>query len=340
MNHTDPLRPATLAEFHGQEKLTRDLGVMLGAAKKRGRVCDHILLYGPPGLGKTTLAGIIAHEMNLPLVSLTAPGLERPGDIVSVLAGLSVPTVVFIDEIHALPVAVEEMLYSAMEDGVLDFIVGEGTKAKALKLQLKPFVLVGATTQAGALSAPLRDRFGFMARLNLYDDDALSGILSRSAALMGVTVDDDACTIIARRCNGTPRVANRWLRRVRDWAEMHDHDTIDAAIAVEAMDEYGVDALGLDPLARDILRTVIQTFSGGPVGASTLASAIGESVRTLEEVYEPSLMRHGLLARTPRGRVATERAYRHLGLELPYAAAPAELFSIIEQENATETGEI
>jgi Holliday junction DNA helicase RuvB len=311
------MRPARLGDFTGQPKITHDLSIMIGAAKKRGSVCDHILLYGPPGLGKTTLAGIVANELGLPLVTLSAPGIEKTGDIVSVLSGITSPTVVFIDEIHALPTASEEMLYSAMEDGALDFVVGEGRNARSIRIKLAPFVLVGATTQAGSLSAPLRDRFGFMGRLDLYAEDDLARIVSRSANLLGMQLTDDAALVIAGRSTGTPRVANRWLRRVRDWAEMHDQDTVTAEVAVTALDGYGLDPLGLDPLGREILRSIIQNFAGGPVGASTLASSVGESVRTLEEMYEPNLMRQGLIARTPRGRVATVEAYRHLGLTAP-----------------------
>lgn len=316
MSH-DPLRPTTLGEFAGQPRLTHDLSVILGAARKRGGVCDHILLAGPQGLGKTTLAGIIANELSLPMHTIAAPSIERPGDLVAVLSGLQRPAVVFIDEIHALERRTEETLYQAMEDGSIDFVTGEGRSARTLRLKLPEFVLVGATTQAGRLTAPLRDRFGFIGRLTLYDDQTLATIVGRSANLLGLRVDADAALLIAGRSNGTPRIANRWLRRVRDWAEMHDHDNIDLTVAQSALADFGVDELGLDTLAREILLSLVSNFNGGPVGLSTLATSIGEATSTVEEMYEPALMRHGLLVRTPRGRMATARTYRHLELPVP-----------------------
>jgi Holliday junction DNA helicase RuvB len=317
MTNADALRPGTLAEFGGQPDLIRDLSIMIDAARQRGQLCDHILLSGPPGLGKTTLAGVIAHELAVPFVTTSAPALEKPGDVASLLSGLSGPSLVFVDEIHALPVAAEEMLYSALEDGVLDFVVGDGVKSRSLRINLAPFVLVGATTQSGALSAPLRDRFGFHGRVKLYDTDALARIVQRSARLLGVDIDSDAAAVIAGRSRGTPRVANRWLRRVRDWAQVHTFHAVDSKVATDALDSFGVDHLGLDELGREILLALISQFKGGPVGVSTLAAAVGESPATIEEVYEPHLMRTGLLARTPRGRVATDAAWAHLGLPTP-----------------------
>lgn len=314
---TEKLRPTRLSEFGGQPELSRDLSILIGAARKRGQLCDHVLLSGPPGLGKTTLAAVIANELGVPLVTASAPALEKAGDIASLLSSLNSPTVVFVDELHALPRAAEEMLYSALEDGVLDFIIGEGVKSRTIRIQLAPFVLIGATTQSGLLAAPLRDRFGFHGRVKLYDTESLAAIVSRSAKILGVDLDVDAAAIIAGRSRGTPRVANRWLRRVRDWGQVHGNTTIDAEVAVEALENFGVDTLGLDELGREILLTLISQFKGGPVGVSTLAAAVGEAPATIEEVYEPHLMRSGLLARTPRGRVATDAAWTHLGLDAP-----------------------
>ena len=314
---SDALRPRTLDDFGGQPDLVRDLRVLLGAANSRGQLCDHVLLSGPPGLGKTTLAGLIAGELGIPMITTTAPALAKPGDVAALLSSLREPTVVFIDEIHALSIISEEILYPAMEDGVLDLVVGEGSKSRSLRIALAPFVLVGATTAAGSLSAPFRDRFGFQGRVKLYEQSDLAAIVSRSATLLGVDCDTDAALVIAGRSRGTPRVANRWLRRVRDWSQVNGETLIDARVATDALEAFGVDRLGLDELGREILLSLISQFSGGPVGVNTLAAAVGEAPNTLEEVYEPHLMRAGLLARTPRGRVATDAAWTHLGLVAP-----------------------
>lgn len=330
----DALRPERLGDFGGQDDVVRELGIVLGAAAVRGELCDHVLLSGPPGLGKTSLAHIIARELNVPIVATSGPAVEKPADLTSVLSALPGPCVVFVDEIHRLPRGgVEEVLYPAMEDGMLDFIIGEGTRARAVRLPLKPFVLVGATTQVGMLSAPLRDRFGFVARLRLYDDEALATIVMRSAAILGLDLDMPAARVIALRSRGTPRVANAWLRRVRDVAQMAAADgrgdgNVDEALALEALEAFGVDALGLDRTARELLTALATTFRGGPVGLNTLAAVVGEAPGTVEEVYEPHMLRAGLLARTRQGRVATLAAYEHLGLEatavaLSVAESPA-----------------
>lgn len=314
---TDDLRPATLDEFGGQEQLVGELRILLKAAQEREQFPDHICFAGPPGLGKTTLAGIIARELELPLIVTSGPALEKPADAASLLSGLRSPAVVFIDEIHRMPRAAEEMLYPAMEDGVLDLIVGEGAKSRTVRLPLPKFVLVGATTQLGLLSAPLRDRFGYTGRLNLYSTEHLTKIVERSAGLLGVNINEEGACEIAGRSRGTPRIANRWLRRVRDWAQLQGFDVIERDVASAALAVFGVDTLGLDALGREILTTLITQFQGGPVGVSTLAAAVGEAPQTLEEVYEPYLMRRGLLTRTPRGRMATIAACEHLTLNVP-----------------------
>ncbi|MFM7089093.1 MAG: Holliday junction branch migration DNA helicase RuvB [Candidatus Paceibacterota bacterium] len=315
---SDPLRPKSLSDFCGQSGLKKDLNILLKAALKRSQMPDHILLSGPAGTGKTTLAAIIANELNVEMVATSSPAIEKPGDIAALLTGLRGPSLVFIDEIHRLDKKTEELLYSAMEDGILDFIVGEGPSARSVRLPIAPFTLVGATTLSGLLAGPLRDRFGFDGRLMLYSDDELSSIILRSATLLDVNLSKDAAKIIASRSRGTPRIANKILRRVRDYAQVKkgaEHVSISKRDALKALDSFGVDNLGLDSLGRDILSTLINNFSGGPVGITTLATAVGEAPQTIEEVYEPHLIRCGLIARTNRGRVAMPNAYKHLGYE-------------------------
>jgi Holliday junction DNA helicase RuvB len=319
----DALRPTRLAEFGGQPDIARDLNILLGAARKRQQLPDHMCFAGPPGLGKTSLAHIIAHELSLPLVATSGPAVEKSGDLAAMLTEMNRDTVVFIDEIHRLPRSIEEYLYSPMEDGMLELTVGSGDKSRVVRLPLAPFVLVGATTQLGALSAPLRDRFGYTGRLKLYENDALADIVTRSAGLLDVAITVDGAYTIAGRSRGTPRIANRMLRRVRDWAQMNDRAEIDAETAEAALTSFGVDAIGLDALARDILTALIVQFGGGPVGLKTLAAAVGEDESTISDVYESHLMRVGLLTRTPRGRVATAAAYTHLGMTPPPAAIVA-----------------
>jgi Holliday junction DNA helicase RuvB len=319
------LRPGTLSDFTGQQQLVRDLNILLSAARERRECPDHILLAGPPGLGKTTLATIVAHELNLPLVSTSAPAIAKPGDLLALLTGISTPSVVFVDEIHALERRAEELLYTAMEDRHVDMVIGEGVNTRTIRLELQPFTLVGATTQMGMLSAPLRGRFGFLGRLVPYTDDELAGIVTRSASVLGTAIEKGAAETIARRSQGTPRIANRWLRRVRDWGQVHQRTMIDAKTALEALEEFGIDELGLDPLARDILQTAVAQFNGGPVGIQSLAAAVGEAESTISDVYEPHLLREGLITRTRQGRIVTEKGWRHLGLT-PGASAVVELF--------------
>lgn len=319
-DHRDALRPQSLQDFAGQGDVVNHLQIVLGAAKERGEMPDHMLFSGPPGLGKTTLAGIVATELDVPIVLTSGPALEKPGDLAALLSGVTEPSVVFIDEIHRMPRVVEEILYPAMEDGVLDFVVGDGMKARTVRLPLKPLCVVGATTQSGMLSAPFRDRFGFQARLELYAIADIERIIKRSAVLLGCELDDQACHAIGLRSRGTPRVANTLLRRVRDYAQVHKIEAIDEAAATQALDAFSIDALGLDKLGVDILKTVCVSFQGGPVGLSTLAAAVGEAPLTLSEVYEPYLMNKGLLVRTARGRMATPAAWEHLGLTAPVEA--------------------
>jgi Holliday junction DNA helicase RuvB len=320
------LRPKRLSEFIGQARVREQLSLVLESALRRGRPPDHVLLCGPPGLGKTTIAMIIAAELGAPLRITSGPAIERAGDLAAVLSTLSEGEVVFIDEIHRLARPAEEMLYLAMEDFRVDIVVGKGPGATAIPLDIAPFTLVGATTRAGLLPAPLRDRFGFTAHLDFYQPEELGVIVRRSAGLLGVRIDDAGIDELALRSRGTPRIANRLLRRVRDYAEVRADGVITRKITRTALELYEVDEMGLDRLDRAVLDALVRRFSGGPVGLSTLAVAVGEEAETVEVVAEPFLVRHGLLARTPRGRVATRAGWEHLGLTPPPAADTPTLF--------------
>ena len=311
------LRPRRLEDFVGQESVRDQLAVSITAAAGRGEALDHVLLAGPPGLGKTSLAQILAAELDVPFVQTAGPALERKGDVASYLTALEPRSVFFVDEIHRLPRALEETFYPAMEDGVLPITVGQGAGARIVTLPLPPFTLIGATTRTGLLTTPLRDRFGIQHRLEHYAPEDLARIVTRSARLLGVPIEEAGAAAIARRSRGTPRVANRLLRRVRDYAEVRHGGLVTAAVAAEALDLLEVDGEGLDRLDREILRAICEKFGGGPVGLSTLAVVVGEEQDTLEDVYEPYLLQRGLIERTPRGRAATRRAYAHLGLEPP-----------------------
>ncbi len=319
------LRPSTLAEFEGQPRVSDQLGLMLEAARHRGAVADHVLLSGPPGLGKTTLAMIIAAEMSAPLRISSGPAIQHAGDLAAILSGLVEGEVFFLDEIHRMSRPAEELLYLAMEDFRVDVVVGKGPGATAIPLEIPRFTLVGATTRAGLLPGPLRDRFGFTAQLDFYDAADLEHIVRRSAALLGAHLDQESAREIAGRSRGTPRIANRLLRRVRDFAEVRADGRITRAIAQAALELYEVDELGLDRLDRGVLEAMCHRFAGGPVGLSTLAISVGEERETVEEVAEPFLVRQGFLMRTQRGRVATPAAWRHLGLTPPTSASTAEL---------------
>ena len=308
------LRPKTLSEYIGQNKVKENLSVFIEAAKKRGEPLDHVLLYGPPGLGKTTLSAIIAHEMGVNIRITSGPAIEKPGDLAALLTNLSENDVLFIDEIHRLSRAIEEVLYPALEDYALDIIIGKGPSARSIRIDLPKFTLVGATTRAGQLTSPLRDRFGVMLRLELYTHEQLCDIILRSSVILGIACDKTGAMELAKRSRGTPRIANRLLKRVRDFAEVMGNGKIDAEIAKIALDRLEIDTLGLDSLDKRMLHMIIKGYSGGPVGLETLASAIGEEAVTLEDVCEPFLMQLGFLARTPRGRCATNLAYKHLGL--------------------------
>ena len=310
------LRPKTLKEYIGQTKVKENLKVYIEAAKKRGEPLDHVLLYGPPGLGKTTLANIIATEMNSNIRITSGPAIEKPGDLAALLTNLSPNDVLFIDEIHRLNRSVEEILYPALEDYNLDIIIGKGPSARSIRLDLPKFTLVGATTRAGSLTTPLRDRFGIVSRLELYDEEQLQMIVERSADIMNVKIDKEGSMEIAKRSRGTPRIANRLLKRVRDYAAVLGDGNITKQIADIALRKLDIDECGLDNIDRKILECITLNYSGGPVGVETLASTIGEEVETIEDVYEPYLMQKGFVGRTPRGRVVLPMTYQHLGLRM------------------------
>lgn len=311
------LRPQTLRQYIGQEQVKQNLSIFIEAALKREETLDHVLLYGPPGLGKTTMAAVIANEMGSGFRTTSGPAIERPGDLAAVLTALAPGDVLFIDEIHRLPRSIEEVLYPAMEDFCLDIVIGKGPEARSVRLDLPPFTLIGATTRAGALSAPLRDRFGVHSRLEYYTSDQLKEVVMRTADILGTSIDAEGAGELARRSRGTPRIANRLLKRVRDYAEVRGEGHITIEKANEALELLQVDRLGLDHIDHKLLNTILSRFKGGPVGLDTLAASIGEESATIEDVYEPYLLQIGFLQRTPRGRIALPAAYEHFGMELP-----------------------
>lgn len=320
------LRPYKLSEYIGQLKVKENLRVFIQAALNRGEALDHVLLYGPPGLGKTTLANILATEMGVSIRTTSGPAIERPGDLAAILTGLEPRDVLFIDEIHRLSRTTEEILYSAMEDGCLDIVIGKGPSARSIRLSLPPFTLVGATTRAGQLTSPLRDRFGVISRLEFYKVEELVSIVLRTANILNLEINENGAIEIARRSRGTPRIANRLLKRIRDYAQVWEDGVVTQKLANEALNRLEVDPIGLDLIDQKTLKTIIQVFAGGPVGLETLAATIGEEAETLEDVVEPYLLQMGFLQRTPRGRMVTSLAYRHFGLPLPQGKQEESLF--------------
>lgn len=314
---SEVLRPVRLSEYIGQTRVKENLSVFIQAALSRGEALDHVLLYGPPGLGKTTLAYIIAAEMGVGIRTTSGPAIERPGDLAALLTSLERNDVLFIDEIHRLSRTAEEILYSAMEDNCLDIVIGKGPSARSIRLSLAPFTLIGATTRAGRLTSPLRDRFGVINRLEFYSPEELKDIVARASRILKVKLSPDGAEEIAGRARGTPRVANRLLKRVRDYAQFWEKEVIDSQVASQALDKLEVDCIGLDRLDKNILLTIIEKFDGGPVGLETLAATVGEEAETLEDVVEPFLLQQGFIQRTPRGRTVTTLAYNHFGLKAP-----------------------
>ncbi len=327
------LRPRRLAEYIGQEKLKDHIQIMLEAAQKRGEVLDHLLFYGPPGLGKTTISNVIANEMSVPIRVTSGPAIERPGDLASILTNLKEGEILFIDEIHRLNRVVEEVLYPAMEDHAIDVMIGKGPSARSLRLNLPPFTIVGATTRLAMLSSPLRDRFGASFRLEYYTQDAMEQIIRRSARILGVTIEEEGAVEIGHRSRGTPRVANRLLRRVRDYAQVRAEGVITAEVAHDALKRLEIDRLGLDDTDRRILHAIIDKFDGGPVGLDTIAAATSEERDAIMDVYEPYLLQLGFLARTPRGRITTRRAYEHMGV--PYPASQEQQLLDLDYERTS-----